>query len=39
VTISEQVALMGQAQSAASVKDSFVYASDGKEPITGISLS
>ena len=39
VTANEQVVLMGQTKTAAGIKDAFVYASDGKETITGISFS
>lgn len=35
VAIPENFAIMGQGE----IKDSFVYASDGKEPITGLAFS
>lgn len=38
--ISEQFAIMGgQGGSQSGIKESFVYASDGKEPITGLAVS
>lgn len=39
MTITEQYAIMSQQASDGGIKENFVYASDGKESITGLSFS